>query len=225
MAQRVRGHALVELGHIGGNVDGAVELTRTQRVHRIEAREEPAAGQDLALGMADAPPGAQPLQHHRADHEAGIRLAETALSLDAKNPRQYNNVAVAYANAGEAQRAIELLGQGLRLDPKNVDERFLANMGYFDFMAGDDEAAMQWMLKAADANPAFKAAHAGLAMLYARKGQQARSQVAVAALLRLDPKINLSSFEGRSVESFTPAYREYWEKKLLPAWRLAGLPE
>ena len=50
-------------GRGGGGVDGAVELPRAQRIHRIQAREQPAAGQDLALGMADAPPGAQPLQH------------------------------------------------------------------------------------------------------------------------------------------------------------------
>ncbi len=66
VAQRVHRHALVDLGRVGGGVDGAVELARGQRVHRVQAREQPAAAQDLALGMADAPPRAQPLQQHRA---------------------------------------------------------------------------------------------------------------------------------------------------------------
>ena len=44
VAQCVGRDALADLGPIGGNVDGAVELAGAQRLHGIEAREESAAG-------------------------------------------------------------------------------------------------------------------------------------------------------------------------------------
>ena len=80
MAQRVHRHALVDLRRLGGGMDGAVELAGAQRVHGIEAGEEPAPGQDLALGMAHAPPRAQPLQQHRREH--GVAILATLALLD-----------------------------------------------------------------------------------------------------------------------------------------------
>ena len=71
---------------------------------------------------------------------------------------------------------------------------------------GDDEAAIEWLLKALDANPGFTLSRALLAMAYARKGDHARSRTTAAALLQAEPKFSLSKFEP-------------------PAGRLAGLPE
>jgi hypothetical protein len=81
------------------------------------------------------------------------------------------------------------------------------------------------MLKALEKNPVVTDAYAFVAMAHIRKGDRIRSRAAVEELLRIDPKYDLSSFEVRKVEAFPPAYREFWTKKLLPAWRLAGLPE
>ena len=61
-------------------------------------------------------------------------------------------------------------------------------------------------------------------MAYARHGDQARAKASVDALLRLDPKFSLSKFE-RPDPTGLVAYREFWETKLVPAGRLAGLPE
>ena len=59
-------------------MDGAVELPRGERIRRIHAGEQPAAGQHLALGVGDAPPGAQALQQHRDEHGVAV-LAALAL--------------------------------------------------------------------------------------------------------------------------------------------------
>ena len=67
--------------------------------------------------------------------------------------------------------------------------------------------------------------YALLAMAYARKGDQARSRTAAADLLRVDPKYKLPSFEMRKIEGLPSAYQTWWKAKLLPAWRLARLPE
>jgi hypothetical protein len=41
MPQRVRRHPLLDLGHVGGGMNGAVELARRQRQQPITARELP----------------------------------------------------------------------------------------------------------------------------------------------------------------------------------------
>lgn len=60
----------------------AVELPYGQRIHRVHAREQPAAGQHLALSTAYAPPSAQPRQHHRAEH--GVAVLGALALLDAQ---------------------------------------------------------------------------------------------------------------------------------------------
>ena len=71
---------------------------------------------------------------------------------------------------------------------------------------------------------AIVAPHAYLAMAYARKADHARSRAAIAALLRVDPKFSLSKLDAPKA-GYPVAYLEFWETKLLPAGRLAGLPE
>jgi hypothetical protein len=39
--QRVRRHPLLDLGHAGGEMNGAIELPRRHRQHRITAGEQP----------------------------------------------------------------------------------------------------------------------------------------------------------------------------------------
>jgi hypothetical protein len=54
--------ALLDVRGPRGFVHRTVQLPGAQRIQRIEAREQIAAGQNLALGLRIAPPGAQPLE-------------------------------------------------------------------------------------------------------------------------------------------------------------------
>jgi hypothetical protein len=54
--ERVRRHPLLDLGHVGGSMAGAIELTCGQRQQRIAAREQP------GLRPCDAIPVAQQLE-------------------------------------------------------------------------------------------------------------------------------------------------------------------
>ena len=75
MAKRVHRYALVDLRGFGGGVNSPIELTRGHRIHRIEAGKQPAAGQYLALGVAQSPPAAQPLQQYGREHGVAILVA------------------------------------------------------------------------------------------------------------------------------------------------------
>ena len=160
----------------------------------------------------------------QGDYEGQKRASEKALSLDPKNVMSYANLADVHFYAGEPRKAIELLTEGVRLDPRRPHEYFPNDLGRAHFMLGDDDTAIDWLQKAVDTNPDFPNAYAYLAMAYARKGDQVRARAAAANLLRVDPKFSLSRFDAPR-PGFPTAHREFWEKHLLPAGRLAGLPQ
>ena len=110
VAQRVRGHALGDAGSRGGVVHGAIEPPSAQWLHHIQPREEPAAGQDLALGMADTPPGTQPLQHHRAEHGVAV-LGTLALFDTQRHAVDQVKLEVAQVlDRGRVRRALDWTG-------------------------------------------------------------------------------------------------------------------
>ena len=61
-------------------------------------------------------------------------------------------------------------------------------------------------------------------MAYALKGEDAKARAAAVELRRLAPNLKLSDF-WNPVPSGPVAYKEWYENKLVPAWRKAGLPE
>jgi len=106
----VRGHALGDSGSRGGVVHGAIEPPSAQWLHHIQPREEPAAGQDLALGMADTPPGTQPLQHHRAEHGVAV-LGTLALFDTQRHAVDQVKLEVAQVlDRGRVRRALDWTG-------------------------------------------------------------------------------------------------------------------
>jgi adenylate cyclase len=156
---------------------------------------------------------------------AGYRhAAEARLALEPKNPSSYYNLAFTYVDAGDPKRGIELLNKAIDLDPKNLRDLGMHEMACAHFMLGDNDAAIEWDLKALEKNPKFPYAYAMLAMAYTLKGDQAKARAAVADLRRIEPDFKLSQSE-RPQSSFPEASREFWDKKFLPAWRKAGLPE
>jgi hypothetical protein len=61
-------------------------------------------------------------------------------------------------------------------------------------------------------------------MAYALKGEDAQARGAAAELRRLDPNENLSALR-KDPELKGATYKAWFESKLVPAWRKAGLPE
>src|SRR5208283_800115 len=158
------------------------------------------------------------------DDLAGARRAyETSLSLDPKNPRAYVNLAMVFLNEGEPRRTVELVNQAISLDPKHADEHYFFTMGWAYFNLGDNDAAIDWLLKCTEKSPGM-CPYDALAMAYALKGEDAKAREAAAEFRRLDPSETLSSLRKDSASN--PAkYQAIFESKVVPAWRKAGLPE
>lgn len=188
-------------------------------------------GRDLALKAKELDPGNPTVywaigsyaQSH--DDFAGYRRAnETLVSLQPKDAGAYNNLALSYLNGAEPQRAIELLTHAISLDPKDIATTVLLLMGRAYFMLDDNDVAIDWFLKSLEKNPAFPNTYTYLAMAYARKGDDAKARATVAELRRLAPNYTMPT-AARPMSSSPAAYKEYFEKKFIPAWRKAGLPE
>ncbi len=160
----------------------------------------------------------------RRDWDGTRRANETVLSLAPRSPHAYNNLGYTFILNGEPKRAIELLTQAINLDPKHPDAWNLQNLGWAYLMLGDNDAAIDWLQKSLEGNPGLNWTYACLAMAYALKGQDANARAMAADYLRLAPTGTLST--GRKeASSYPAAYREWFESKLVPAWRMAGLPE
>ena len=145
------------------------------------------------------------------------------LSLEPKNPTAYNNLALVFIAEGEPSRAIELLTQAIELRPKRPHEFSLLLMGFAYFMLGDNDAAIEWLLKSLEKNPAYAPTYAYMAMAYALKGEAAQARAAAAEVRRLDPDIRPTFIKPFS--SSPAAYKEFYENKVVPTWRKAGLPQ
>jgi adenylate cyclase len=166
----------------------------------------------------------------------GRDLALRAKELDPDNPVVYVPIAI-YAQhhgdfagafscliAGEPERVIGLLTQAINLNPKHPNEFALVIMGVAYFWLGDNDAAIEWLQKALEANPGFGYTYAYLAMAYALKGEDAKARAAAADLRRVDPNRTLSAYRKES--ALRPAaFQEWFEGKVVPSWRKAGLPE
>ena len=163
---------------------------------------------------------------NHGDFVGARRAMESVLALEPKNPMAYSNLADVFIAEGEPRRAIELLTQANNLRPKHPHEFVLLLMGLGYFMLGDNDAAVEWLLKSLERNPAYSATYAYLAMAFALKGEDARANAAAEEVRRLDPNTTLATFNNPvSVSSAPAAYKKFFESKVVPAWRKAGLPE
>lgn len=154
------------------------------------------------------------------DRPAALRHAQRALELNPGSPRAYNNLAILYRDQVQPAKAIELLNKALALHPKGSDVLF-TNLADSHFMLGNNEAAVAWALKATDTNTGLWGPYVTLAMAYAELGDEPRARAAAAEAHRRLPGLKPNSALNPDKSE---AMREYFESRLLPAWKKAGLP-
>lgn len=204
------------LGNFGSAIEPGTRqslyLQGQELVHRAQALDPQAPGVYAALTM-----------YTPAENFTAYRTAALAwLARDPRNPNAHGALALSHLVAGEPLPAIAALKQAIRLDPRHASAFALLNMGRAHFMLGDNEAAIAWCQQALQANPSYTHALAYLAMAYALSGEDDRARNAVTDLLRIDPEYRFFA-NATLAASSTRAYRAYWESKILPAARKAGL--
>jgi len=159
----------------------------------------------------------------------GARVAlETWMTKDPGNLYTYTNMGNLELRTGEPARALEMhtkaYTEGNKSDPDHPFAMAIIGMSGIYMRLGDDDAALKWAIKAAQMFPQ-KWTYSDLALAYTLKGEDAKARDAVANLLQLDPEVKVSVHYDKPRPGDSAAYREFWEKKEVPALRKAGLPE
>lgn len=94
-----------------------------------------------------------------------IGLFEKALSINPK-ANVYNNLAMAYGQRGDLEKAKELFSKAVEMDP--YEETVHSNFGVLYSQVGDLQKAKEQFQKALELNPHFHTARANLAAIYAQ---------------------------------------------------------
>ena len=186
---------------------------------------------DLALAVKAVDPGDVRVYFPIAmyaqrvdDFEAARKAWESLVRLRPKSPGAHLNLAVFCLVMGEHARAIPLLERSLELDPKGSAGVFAA-LGAANFALGENDAAIDWLLKALDLNFENLDIFSNLAMAYANKGDVTRSAAFAEQYRR---RAEVAGVKGPRVNKPRPgspaAYRSFFYDKLLPDWERAGLP-
>jgi tetratricopeptide (TPR) repeat protein len=160
---------------------------------------------------------------HINDFEAARNAWEAPLRLNPKSPGAYLNLAVFHLEMGEPARAIPLLERSLELDPKGSAHLFAA-LGAANFALGENDVAIDWLLKALELNFENLDIFSYLAMAYANKGDVTKSATFAEQYRR---RAEVAGVKGPRVNRPRPnspaAYVSYFYDKLLPDWERAGL--
>jgi tetratricopeptide (TPR) repeat protein len=136
-------------------------------------------------------------------------------------------IANASIYGGDLQNALTLVRQAIDMDrtPPNWGE--LAILGKIYFLRDDDARAIAALQQARAVTPNNGAVYAYLAMANFSKGDEAAAHATVAELRNQQPQYTFKIFSRAEgpMPTTSPVYKSWWETKLIPAWRHAGLPE
>ena len=220
------------------NVSAMIGLASTLAIHsqwmdisNPARATQLADAKDLALKVRAIDPNLRgielPLYLHAQEHddyEGARRALEAALAKDPKSSSSYGNLALLHMNMGEPERAIPLLQQALALYPKGNEFAF-TNLGQSYLALGNDDAAIEWLLKAVDVNSEIPDVYSGLAMAYSNKGDRQAASRYVAEFRKRAEAQGYQGVESNAPSPGSPpAYRKYYYDRFLPQWKKAGLP-
>ena len=152
--------------------------------------------------------------------------AEKNLQLNPKSKSPYITLGNILNQSGEPQKAIDVLTQGLNLDPLNPTDNNLSALGRANIILGHTDQAIEWLTKANQVNAKVAQIWAYLAIAYTMKGDSDKAAMALAQVKTLNPNSNEATltFFIKPLPDSLPAYKDWYEQKFLPLYRKAGLP-
>jgi DNA-binding winged helix-turn-helix (wHTH) protein/tetratricopeptide (TPR) repeat protein len=126
-------------------------------------------------------------------------------------------------DAGRAHESMAHIRDAIELTPPEANIHVLyVRMGLAALHIADDEAAVQWLLKAYQINPAFTPAQLYLAVAYLGIGDETKARASMTEYLKAVPKFNLAAFQ-RWIPSPTPVVARQRER-MYDSWRRLGIP-
>jgi adenylate cyclase len=157
----------------------------------------------------------------RVDPEGALELYDRSLALNANCAQALALRGWALATAGRLDEAAPSLLQALRLSPFDPEAFFaMSALGCAYLMAGSFDEAVKWTSRALRERPTFAPALRFHAVSLVELGRLSEARDAVAHLLRLEPRLTISTLRRRA-----PIFDAKLMNTFLDSLRKAGLPE
>ena len=189
-------------------------------------------GYELALKVKEIDPNDRTVymtlgMYFREKDDLASAISSMEKFIQVNNNKPHLVHANLLMQSGEPKRAQEIYKQIINSDPLNPSEILLNTYGRSYFFLGDVDTAIQYYLKANQVNSKVTSNWANLAVAYTAKGETEKAALAVAEVKKLNPNANLSTntFVFKPMSASPQSYKDWFEKKYLPLYRKAGLPE
>ena len=156
--------------------------------------------------------------------DRAIASLQYALSLNPNFFAAHAELGRVKIDAGRAHESIAHIREALELSPPEANMHVLYFwMGLAALHIADDEAAVRWLLKAHQTNPAFTLTQLHLAAAYLGVGDETKGRASMAEFLKEAPNFSLATLK-RWVPNPTPIAARQRER-MRDAWRRLGIPE
>jgi TolB-like protein/class 3 adenylate cyclase/Flp pilus assembly protein TadD len=148
-----------------------------------------------------------------------------AIALDRNLARSYRALGQMRTYVGHPEEAAPFLQQAMRLSPRDPTLGIMQyHMGYLNLVLGNDDAALEWLLRARSTNPNYSHIHLALAAVYGLRGDLAAAQAALTEAGKRNTKYgSLAGVKAATTQS-NPLYLAQRER-VYEGLRRAGLPE
>jgi TolB-like protein len=158
----------------------------------------------------------------RRQHDKAVEYGERALALAPNFTDITATIAIPFMYSGRAEEAIELVRNAMRLSPY-YPAWYLPVLGFaYRFTGQYEEAIALLEMWRARANPRSALPHLFLAITYEEAGRGEEAQLAVAEILKRNPKASITFY----LKAKTFPYKDQADiDKVVDSLRKAGLPE
>jgi tetratricopeptide (TPR) repeat protein len=127
--------------------------------------------------------------------DPAIASLEHALSLNPNYALAHAELGRVKIDAGRAHEAIAHIEHAIRLSPPEPNIHVLYFWaGLAALHVADDQAAVQWLLKARQANPSFALSTQLLAVAYLGIGEEKKARATLAVFLKVAPEVTIAKW-------------------------------
>lgn len=156
--------------------------------------------------------------------ESGLAQCERALTLDHNFANAWGMIAYGKQLLGQFEESVLHVRQAERLSPRDMFAfRWQNNAGVSTLMLGDEDDAVVWLRRCAEANRSYAIGQFHLAAALALSGKMNEAQAVAGTALALDPKFTIRGYR-LGAASGNPTYIAGRER-ICEGMRIAGLPK
>jgi adenylate cyclase len=157
----------------------------------------------------------------KGEYEKAMLEAQKAVELNPNSANSNVIYGMALQNVERHDDAIQAFEKAVRLNPV-TPIHYLNNLAWSYAHTEQYEKAIQLWNRTIDRNPDYLFAYMGLTLAYQLSGDETKARQAATEVLRIKPTFSISKTQ---IAKRTDIKTEESRKRIVEAWRKAGIPE